>query len=187
MSCGGKTTNGWGRSMPLERVVTDIAALWAEHVTRTVPGLMTSQGLPMAPAMATTCTMTFNTGVYIGTSTSGRHAEIHCLDQAHNAGADLSTGVITALTNPVCLLCAAVLQAVGITNVPNLSTDTTEYGNYNLPAWIFDDDGDNGILRGVLGANAWHAWTKHVSATTRSKQTNRSTLVIQTTQLLKKA
>ncbi|MEU6432226.1 hypothetical protein ABZ860_40515 [Microbispora sp. NPDC046973] len=172
--------------MPQDTAAPFIAARWAEYIKDEVPGKMHSLNRPMTPGQATACTMTFNRTAYNGRSQSGFHGEVDCLNQAYENGEDLGSGQFTALTNPVCQVCAAVLYGVGVTTVPNMAGSSKEYANYRLPDWIFLDDSEGGVLHRIIGKTAWHVWTNHVSAATRGKAEFRQRVVTEMTQVLRK-
>ncbi|MEV7809069.1 hypothetical protein AB0O28_39560 [Microbispora sp. NPDC088329] len=186
MSCGGEATNGWSARTPLEQAAPVVAARWAEYIKTEVPGKMHSLNQPMNPGQATACTMTFNGTAYNGRSQSTFHGEVDCLNQAYNNDEDLGSGQFTALTNPVCQVCAAVLYGVGVTTVPNMAGSSKEYGNYRLPEWIFSDERENGILYRIIGKDAWHVWINHVSEATRGKAESRQRVVTEMTKMLRK-
>ncbi|MBX6386771.1 MAG: hypothetical protein IRZ07_27975 [Microbispora sp.] len=147
---------------------------------------MTSLNWPMTPGQATACTMDFNGTTYNGSSTSGFHGEVDCLNQAYNTREDLSSGQFTALTNPVCLVCAAVLHGVGVTTVPNMATSSKEYANYKLPSWVFTvDESEGGVLYRILGKKAWIVWINHLSEANRGNSRTQQDLVTAMTQILR--
>lgn len=187
MSCGEERRRGWtARTDPL-KVIDVVADRWAEYIKTEIPSKVTSNNQAMTPGQATTCTITVNGNRYSGTSKQGYHAEVACLHQAWQNGEDLANGAvaITQLSNPVCLICAAVLYAVGVTTVPNLARSSKEYANYSLPDWIFDDEDENGLLYKVFGEKVWRVWTNHMSATSRKKREYRQGVVTKMTQVLR--
>ncbi|MGI5223539.1 hypothetical protein [Actinoallomurus sp. CA-142502] len=162
-----------------------IAGLWATYIKQ-IPELVTSGNQTMKAGRKTTCRMSFEEeNEFDGTSTSGYHGEIDCLNQAEEAELDLSTGEFVSLSNPVCLVCATVLYAVGITTVPAIATGSKEYANYKLPGWLWDEDQE--YLEDLLGELAFNAWTNHVSPATRQKSEVRQQLVTAMTQVLRKS
>ncbi|MEU7889831.1 hypothetical protein AB0B54_30380 [Microbispora bryophytorum] len=170
--------------MPLNTAAPVVANLWAKYIKNDVPGNMTSLNLPMTPGQATACTMTFNGTAYNGHSRSGFHGEVDCLNQAY-AREDLSSGQFIALSNSVCQVCAAVLYGVGVTTVPNMAGSSKEYANYRLPDWVFDDESEGGVLYRIIGKEAWHVWTNHLSEATRGKTASRQKVVTEMTQVLR--
>ncbi|MFC4014840.1 hypothetical protein ACFOY2_47000 [Nonomuraea purpurea] len=172
------------RGKPPENVIPEVAGLWATYIKQNIPGLMVTAGAIMAPGQQTTCTMAWGGNTYNGSSNSGMHGEVDCLNQAYDAGENLQNGTFQALTNPVCMVCCAVLYSVGITNVPAMAGASKEYGNYSLPAWIFDDEAPGGLLNRLLGNAAFTQWTTELSAESRGKQVHRQSLITQMTQKL---
>jgi deoxycytidylate deaminase len=172
------------KSLPPETAVPHIAGAWATRVQR-IERNVTSLNQVTAPEQATACQMRFGGTTYSGSSTSGYHAEVDCLVQAHTDGRKLSTGTFVTLSNPTCLICATALFAVGITTVPAMADAKKEYANYRLPGFLFDDEQEHGFCHKLLGTDAWTAWKSHLSDATRARPDTRQFLVTQLTQILK--
>jgi len=184
MSLGSTERPKRSAGKPPEQVTDTAAGQWATYIKNTVPGLMhVTHHLPMAPGMATTCTMDWGGNAYAGTSNSNMHGEVDSLNQAEQAGENLALGTFQALSNPVCMVCCAVLYAVGITNVPEKAGATKEYGNYSLPGWIFAGEAPGGYLNRLLGNTAFATWMT-LSPESRQKDAVRRMLITGMTQRL---